>query len=40
MKRLPKRAEFINYGGYKFEVVDVEGVKVEQLLVTRISEHV
>ncbi|RJF35299.1 hemolysin family protein [Pseudoalteromonas gelatinilytica] len=40
MKRLPKRAEFINYGGYKFEVVDVEGVKVEQLLVTRISELV
>ncbi len=40
MKRLPKRAEFINYGGYKFEVVDVEGVKVEQLLVTRISEPV
>ena len=40
MKRLPKRAEFINYAGYKFEVVDVEGVKVEQLLVTRISEHV
>ena len=40
MKRLPKRAEFINYGGYKFEVVDVEGVKVEQLLVTRISDTV
>ncbi|MDK9683151.1 hemolysin family protein [Pseudoalteromonas shioyasakiensis] len=40
MKRLPKRAEFINYAGHKFEVVDVEGVKVEQLLVTRISEHV
>ncbi len=40
MKRLPKRAEFINYAGYKFEVVDVEGVKVEQLLVTRISDTV
>lgn len=40
MKRLPKRAEFINYGGYKFEVVDVEGVKVEQLLVTRISDTI
>ena len=40
MKRLPKRAEFINYAGFKFEVVDVEGVKVEQLLVTRISDTV
>lgn len=39
MKRLPKRAEFIHFGGFKFEVVDVEGVKVEQLLVTRISEE-
>ncbi|URQ92328.1 hemolysin family protein [Pseudoalteromonas sp. SCSIO 43101] len=39
MKRLPKRAEFINYGGYKFEVVDVEGVKVEQLLVSRITSN-
>ena len=37
MKRLPKRAEFIHYGGYKFEVVDVEGGKVEQLLVSRLS---
>ena len=40
MKRLPKRAEFINFAGYKFEVVDVEGVKVEQLLVTQISDTV
>ena len=39
MKRLPKRAEFINYAGYKFEVVDVEGVKVEQLLVSRITSN-
>jgi len=37
MKRLPKRAEFIHFGGFKFEVVDVEGVKVEQLLVSRLS---
>ncbi len=37
MKRLPKRAEFINFAGYKFEVVDVQGVKVEQLLVSRVA---
>ena len=35
MKRIPKRAEFINYAGFKFEVVDVEGVRVEQLLVSK-----
>ncbi|WP_372763431.1 hemolysin family protein [Pseudoalteromonas sp.] len=36
MKRIPKRAEFIQYAGFKFEVVDVEGIRVEQLLVSKI----
>jgi CBS domain containing-hemolysin-like protein len=36
MKRIPKRAEYINFSGYKFEVVDVEGIRVEQLLVSKI----
>jgi len=36
MKRIPKRAEYIQFSGYKFEVVDVEGVRVEQLLVSKI----
>jgi CBS domain containing-hemolysin-like protein len=37
MKRLPKRAEFIQYAGFKFEVVDVQGIRVEQLLVSTIA---
>ncbi|WMS96015.1 hemolysin family protein (plasmid) [Pseudoalteromonas sp. HL-AS2] len=36
MKRIPKRAEYIQYAGFKFEVVDVEGIRVEQLLVSKI----
>lgn len=36
MKRIPKRAEHISYAGFKFEVVDVEGIRVEQLLVSRL----
>lgn len=36
MKRIPKRAEYVNFSGYKFEVVDVEGIRVEQLLVSKI----
>ncbi len=36
MKRIPKRAEYIQFGGFKFEVVDVEGIRVEQLLVSKI----
>lgn len=35
MKRIPKRAEYVNFSGYKFEVVDVEGIRVEQLLVSK-----
>ncbi|MDB2356039.1 hemolysin family protein [Pseudoalteromonas sp.] len=35
MKRIPKRAEYINFAGFKFEVVDVEGIRVEQLLVSK-----
>lgn len=37
MKRIPKRAEYIHYAGFKFEVVDVEGIRVEQLLVSKIN---
>ncbi|WP_377110339.1 hemolysin family protein [Pseudoalteromonas sp. R86517] len=37
MKRIPKRAEHFTFDGFKFEVVDVEGIRVEQLLVSRIS---
>jgi len=37
MKRIPKRAEHLTYHGFKFEVVDVEGIRVEQLLVSRIK---
>ncbi len=36
MKRIPKRAEYIHYAGFKFEVVDVDGVRVEQLLVSKV----
>ncbi|MFP3349967.1 hemolysin family protein [Pseudoalteromonas sp. SIMBA_153] len=37
MKHIPKRAEFIVFSGFKFEVVDVEGIRIEQLLVSRMS---
>ncbi|MBU1296278.1 MAG: CBS domain-containing protein, partial [Gammaproteobacteria bacterium] len=37
LKRLPKRTDFFVYEGYKFEVLDLEGVRVEQLLVTRLK---
>ncbi|MBM6550736.1 hemolysin family protein [Marinomonas ostreistagni] len=36
LKRLPKRTDSLLHAGYKFEVLDLEGVRVEQLLVTRV----
>ncbi|WP_417551676.1 hemolysin family protein [Marinomonas fungiae] len=37
LKRLPKRTDSFVHEGYKFEVLDLEGVRVEQLLVTRVA---
>ena len=36
LKRLPRKTDFCLHSGYKFEVLDLEGVRVEQLLVTRL----
>ena len=38
MKRIPKRADYVIHAGFKFEAIDIDGIRVEQLLVTRISE--
>lgn len=37
LRKIPKRTDFVNYAGYKFEVVDIDAYKVDQLLVTRIE---
>ncbi|MBJ7553528.1 hemolysin family protein [Marinomonas spartinae] len=37
LKRVPKRTDFFVHQGYKFEVLDLDGVRVEQLLVTRVK---
>lgn len=36
LRKIPKRTEFVLYQGYKFEVVDIDHHKVDQLLVTRL----
>lgn len=38
LKRLPKRTDYVIYQGFKFEAIDVNGIRVEQLLVTRLNE--
>jgi CBS domain containing-hemolysin-like protein len=37
LRKIPKRTEYVIYQGYKFEVVDIDNHKVDQLLVTRLS---
>tara|TARA_R110001583_G_scaffold112917_2_gene263056 strand:- start:8923 stop:10200 length:1278 start_codon:yes stop_codon:yes gene_type:complete len=37
LKRLPKRTDSFSHQGYKFEVLDLEGVRIEQILVTKIK---
>ena len=37
LRKLPKRTDYVNYKGYKFEVVDIDAFRVDQLLVTKIE---
>ncbi|MFA6037881.1 MAG: hemolysin family protein [Legionellales bacterium] len=36
LRKIPKRTEYVIHQGYKFEVVDIDNHKVDQLLVTRL----
>ncbi len=38
LKKVPRRTDFIIHGGFKFEVVDIDNYKIDQLLVTRVTE--
>ncbi|MFU9137044.1 hemolysin family protein [Erwinia tasmaniensis] len=36
LRKIPKRTDFVKFHGYKFEVVDIDSYRIDQLLVTRI----
>ena len=38
LRKIPKRTDFVLHGGYKFEVVDIDSYKIDQLLVTRVEQ--
>ncbi|UIJ76587.1 hemolysin family protein [Acinetobacter sp. SH20PTE14] len=38
LRKIPRPADFVAYHGYKFEVVDVDHFKIDQLLVTRLQQ--
>ena len=37
LRKIPKRTDSVKYSGYKFEVVDIDNYRIDQLLVTRID---
>lgn len=37
LKRIPKRTDFVMLGPYKFEVVDIDHYRIDQLLVVRLD---
>ena len=37
LRKIPRPADTVVFGDYKFEVVDVDHFKIDQLLVTRLS---
>ncbi len=39
LRKIPKRTDFVKFAGYKFEMVDIDSYRIDQLLVTRIDER-
>ena len=37
LRKIPKRTDFVILNGYKFEVVDIDNYRIDQLLVTRVD---
>ncbi|WP_448511589.1 hemolysin family protein [Photorhabdus laumondii] len=38
LRKIPKRTDSVKFAGYKFEVVDIDNFKIDQLLVTKITD--
>ena len=36
--RLPRTADVVEWGGWRFEVVDLDGKRVDKVLVSRLDE--
>jgi len=40
LRKVPKRTDKVEFSGYRFEVVDIDNYRIDQLLVTRAAEAV
>ena len=37
LRCIPHRTDFVVYAGYKFEIMDIDNYKIDQILVTRLA---
>lgn len=37
LRRVPRRTDTVDWGGYRFEVMDVDSYRIDQVLVTRLA---
>lgn len=37
LRRVPRRTDSVNWAGYKFEVIDVDSYRIDQVLVTKLE---
>lgn len=38
LRRVPRRTDSVNWGGYKFEVLDVDSYRIDQIMVSRLQD--
>ena len=38
LRKVPKRTDKVEFAGYRFEVVDIDNYRIDQLLVTRVAD--
>src|SRR5690606_31230360 len=38
LRRIPRRTDTLTWAGHRFEVMDVDGYKIDQVMVTRVDE--
>ncbi len=38
LRRVPRRTDSVNFGGYKFEVLDVDSYRIDQVMVSRLTD--
>ena len=39
LRRVPRRTDSVSWGGYKFEVLDVDSYRIDQVMVSRLPER-